>query len=431
MNSNFEKFIKYAQEVSLRLEERAKMRSAVLGFMRTHPVRQEGQVRHIWQRSSLFLSLKNLKSMPIILAIIIFLGGGASAFAERSLPGDFLYPVKISVNERVMSALKLSSEARANWEVRIAERRLEEAERVAVSSDGDVSGDMRSQAIVTIRENFAKQESRIQDRIAKLEAEGNAQAAASLSSKLEASLQTHAAILNRLEQKLESSNNEVLRPALLELRLKVEARGEATAKTRQELEAKVSAGPEVKAAAEGAATSSANKIEEVTKFIASAEIRLGTDAVAEAKVKLEEAKQVQGQAQAKLDAGQYGEAFVLFHESARLAQDAKLLVRAQETLHLLVPGKDEEPGDKPGTFGTFQGKVVCLPHKGFPPVFTMECAVGIQTNAGIYYQLREQAGQSNIGHFGEDVKVTGWLVQDPGNLYEIAGVIDVDLLTAD
>ncbi|MDP3994200.1 MAG: DUF5667 domain-containing protein [Candidatus Doudnabacteria bacterium] len=335
MTDNFEKIFGEARKTSLPKDEKEQIRSRLLAFIQAHPVREGYPIRHLWQRSRIFLSLKNLKPMPIIIAIFILLGGSVSASAENSLPGDLLYPVKISVNEKVVSAFKLSSDAKANWEVRIAERRLEEAEHIAIGTDVNVSGDMRSQAIANIRENFEKQESRIQDRIAKLEAEGNTQAAASLSSKLEVSLETHAAILNRLEQKLEgTANNEGIKPALRELRLKIEARGEATAKTRGELEAKVSAAPDVMAAAFGAATASANKIEEVTKFIAQATIRLGADAVIEAEAKLEAANQVRSEAQAKFDTGAYGEAFVLFHESARAAQEAKLLAGANFKLEI-------------------------------------------------------------------------------------------------
>ena len=215
MTEDFEKIFGDMGKTSLSKDEKGQIRSRLLAFIGTHPVREGFTIRHLWQRSSIFSSLKNLKLMPIIIAIFILLGGSVSASAENSLPGDFLYPVKISVNEKVISAFKLSSDAKANWEVRIAERRLEEAEHIAIGTDANVSGDMRSEAIAKIRENFEKQESRIQDRIAKLEAEGNTQAAVSLSSKLEASLETHATILNRLEQKQDAApTNQALQTPL-------------------------------------------------------------------------------------------------------------------------------------------------------------------------------------------------------------------------
>ena len=38
---------------------------------------------------------------PLILIIILIIGGGASFAAEQAVPGNLLYPVKISINEKV------------------------------------------------------------------------------------------------------------------------------------------------------------------------------------------------------------------------------------------------------------------------------------------------------------------------------------------
>lgn len=63
---------------------------------------------------------------PIIIAVLA-LAGGASYVAETALPGDPLHTIKISVNERVMSAITYNNvEDRANWEANLALRRLHE-----------------------------------------------------------------------------------------------------------------------------------------------------------------------------------------------------------------------------------------------------------------------------------------------------------------
>lgn len=74
-----------------------------------------------------FLNFNNLilKPIPIVLALLALTTGIAFA-ANDSLPGDTLYPVKVNLNEKVGSWLAVSEEAKADWDVRLAEKRLEE-----------------------------------------------------------------------------------------------------------------------------------------------------------------------------------------------------------------------------------------------------------------------------------------------------------------
>ena len=65
--------------------------------------------------------------MPIILILaLMFGGGGISYAAEGAVPGDALYPIKVSVNEEVRDLVAFSPEAKADWETRRLERRLAE-----------------------------------------------------------------------------------------------------------------------------------------------------------------------------------------------------------------------------------------------------------------------------------------------------------------
>lgn len=99
------------------------------------PVIKEVQVRHI-RRAALirspFINNFSIKNMMIPLAIILALSGGLSAAASTALPGDALYPVKVSVNEEVKSALIISPEKQAKWDMKRAEKRIKEAETLAI-----------------------------------------------------------------------------------------------------------------------------------------------------------------------------------------------------------------------------------------------------------------------------------------------------------
>src|SRR5258706_14979465 len=66
--------------------------------------------------------------ISIFVVIVLALSGGASFVAESSLPGDPLYIVKTSVNERVMGIVNTNNPTdHANWEADLAARRLNEA----------------------------------------------------------------------------------------------------------------------------------------------------------------------------------------------------------------------------------------------------------------------------------------------------------------
>lgn len=82
-------------------------------------------------RSPLLLFTKRYITMPIPLIIALLLAGGTSYAAESALPGNALYPVKVEVNERIAGLLNVSDEAKAQWQARLAERRIAETKDLA------------------------------------------------------------------------------------------------------------------------------------------------------------------------------------------------------------------------------------------------------------------------------------------------------------
>lgn len=84
-------------------------------------------------------------------AVILFLSGTVSAFAERALPGELLYNLKIGVNEEVLGWFRLSPLAKAEWSVELAERRLEEIE--ITEQDSTISADVKE----NLENQFAEQ----------------------------------------------------------------------------------------------------------------------------------------------------------------------------------------------------------------------------------------------------------------------------------
>lgn len=102
--------------------ERADMRARVTEYMEHLPLSpiQGGmtQSHHVLLSSRLLVSA--------FAAFVIVVSGSVSFAAEGSYPGDFLYPVKIYINEGVEGSLSFSSEDKLAWRVERLERRLDE-----------------------------------------------------------------------------------------------------------------------------------------------------------------------------------------------------------------------------------------------------------------------------------------------------------------
>ncbi len=267
--------------------------------------------------------------MHIILIVALLLGGGTSFAAQSSLPGDTLYPIKVSVNESVRSFVSFSAEGKASVQAGHALNRLEEAEELAAS--GSLSADARAQ----IKENFKLHADRVRERIAAFEADGNFAAAANVSSEFEASLRAHQAILARLEAEhtdLRADIEDVLGVVRVEI--------SANAQTRTRAEAKVtaSAGAETESAARGALTASENKIAEVRKYVEANGAKFNAEARAAADARIVSAADLVVQGKAKIDAKAYGEAFLLFKQAERKAQEAKLVLTSDARLKIDLGG---------------------------------------------------------------------------------------------
>ncbi len=86
------------------------------------------------------------------------------------------------------------------------------------------------------------------------------------------------------------------------------------------------------------------------------------------------------------------------------------------------------------TAGTIQvkGTVLCLPHKNTDGPQTMECALGIKDEKGLYYALSDtDSGYKNISSLAtnEAVTVTGTLVKGENKTYPTVGTLKVTAVT--
>ena len=328
---DFKKFIKDSGHIKLEKSEKDRILHYLKALMMNEPVRGGGLAGHrLWSTSFYQLKLIFTKPMPIIILIAIILSGGTSLAAESSLPGDALYSIKVGVNENVRGWLALSDEAEASLQAALATERLKEAEKLAVKNR------LTAETRVIIEQNFEEHASRVENRVDKFQA-GNAKKALEVNSNFQTSLEAHLRILSDIGVSLDGETEE----QLSELILKINPRKDGVIKSASENENEIRLEvdePGVRQAAEGKAKASANKIEEVKKFIENLKNRFGAEDLAQAEARLELAQDTMFQGQAKLEAEAYGEAFVLFQKAHNIAQEVKLLLTAK------VEFEDEETG---------------------------------------------------------------------------------------
>lgn len=278
--------------------------------------------------------------MPIAVALLVALliGGGVSAGAQGAKPGDLLYGFKLNMNEKIGAAFAGSDENKANVETKLAEKRLEETEEEAARAT--LSADVRQQ----IEDNFAAHADRVQELIASFQAKEDFKNAADIAVRLQASLNAHARILARLS---ETTTEPAEREELNKIKAKVDAEDKQTSDMDKDVQTDVEkqGAPDVQAAAEGRMGAAENKIKEVQAFMELMKATAGADATANAQAHLVLAQKSFADGQVKLGAKVYADAFALFSQSLRHAQEAKAFMQAKVDLDVEVNDNEDIEGN--------------------------------------------------------------------------------------
>ena len=316
------------------------MRTVLISYMHKRPVRSEEHARHTDAASPSMTSILNsllsapsmriaYRTMIITLLITALAAGGVTWAAEGTLPGDTLYPVKISVTEHVRGWTALSAQAKTEWNTWAAERRLKEAEMLAVQGRLDADTTLR------IEEAFTTHASKASDRIETMEEENDADVAADLSSRFEASLTAHEKILASLAEHTEQEDVRInIEPLLVTVRAKTKTFANARASAESRIA--TSTAPKARMAAEGKLEAAEHKLKNSRSFIETREQSLDASQTAEALIRLGGAARLIAEGKVNLDAEAYGDAFAKFQKAIRVAQEAKLLAEATNTLNIRI-----------------------------------------------------------------------------------------------
>ena len=122
-----EKLNKVKEVVKLPEEVRSSMRLELLQVMKDTPaiLAIPESIPSPW----VFFTHKHLQS-SFVLATLVLVGVSSSFAAERSLPGDFLYPIKVNFNEKIVAKLQITPLAQANYATVLANKRIGEAKKL-------------------------------------------------------------------------------------------------------------------------------------------------------------------------------------------------------------------------------------------------------------------------------------------------------------
>jgi hypothetical protein len=316
-----------------------------------------------------------LMRFAAVLGVFTLLGAGTSYASEQTAPGDPLYPVKI-LNEEVRAAIAFGPEAQAEWESQRAQRRLDEAAKLA--SEGKLDAEIQAD----LETRFAVHAEKVQARLAMLQTKEQFQAAAGLAAQFEASLDAHNRILATLENREPGRGRSVAalkQQVATRLQSVQDARANsedkvdrnkndslevaATAKIVQASTSILAAGGTVNtpvvATQETATTSVGNGSAAALAPQANDEARITAVPAPQAKLQvrkkqgsqLDQAQRLYAEAQAKLQVKDFKAAFNLANQAVKAAGEAKVLKRAEKELKIKVKQNDDDE-DAPAATST-------------------------------------------------------------------------------
>ena len=284
----------------------------------TGSVRVDGDSRSIEQAPTVGASFVqrlinlNSKSMTaFIVTLALLVGGGTSYAAEGAVPGDLLYPIKVEVNENVKSALAVSADAEARLQARLAEERLEEAQKLAAR------GELTTEASVDISTRLKSHYDAATKSSDKAQAEGDYEYSATMRASLEGSLRTHADVLTDLNSRVSGNNGDVL---IATIRTYANTTAEAQAKATATVD--VSAKVEI----ENTIKRADSFIAEVKTKLARAKGKMSASAYARIEARFEQAVNAQAEAKANLRAELYSEAYHSVQNAIRLANEVETMI---------------------------------------------------------------------------------------------------------
>ncbi|OHA35557.1 MAG: hypothetical protein A2W65_00670 [Candidatus Taylorbacteria bacterium RIFCSPLOWO2_02_50_13] len=326
---------KEAAKTRLSPREKSAIRKAVLTAISASP-RPLHATSGTFALASIWRSLWLLpRALPASLALVLLVGVGTAFAAEGALPGDFLYPIKISVNEKVLTAVALLPKAKASAETRILERRLEEAAEL------EARGGLSSEASAELSRRFDEGAERLAETLEQMEERGELGLAVPVLERISVGMASRAAVLGRIareepEQGQESSSEGNSKHITAEAKRV----SNVAKRLRESLEETLVAEARATAAVPVAAKSQIDSVEARIKHVRSLReknsARIKDDVAREVEETLRRAEEQTRDARERLEAGDADAVFSRVLESRGETEEAHQQIEAEVRAQALL-----------------------------------------------------------------------------------------------
>ncbi len=176
-------------------------------FNRLNSFIEENPIQTVWYKNigdkivspfqNGFLLHHKMLASAFVIIILVSATGGTSIVADSTVPGNFLYPVKINLNEKVETFTAISTEAKAVVQAKHINERLSEAE--ILSTQNKLNDIVKTQ----IEAKFSQDLQKTMTRIDSLSTSGNTESAKKVKVDIENSLQKHRDVVDEILKKRE------------------------------------------------------------------------------------------------------------------------------------------------------------------------------------------------------------------------------------
>ncbi|MFN3693223.1 MAG: DUF5667 domain-containing protein [Candidatus Paceibacteria bacterium] len=152
-----EQFKKQASNIRLSAAEKDVLRDRLTAYMAYHPITTPAPKTATSSRRAMFTEPFIEWAMPtrlyrqLVLGCFALVFVGVPALAERAVPGDVLYPMKVRVNEEVRASLTSGGYEKVAWETKRLERRISEARLLA--KEGKLTPEIEAGVIAAVNEH--------------------------------------------------------------------------------------------------------------------------------------------------------------------------------------------------------------------------------------------------------------------------------------
>ena len=201
-NERFEKLVATVRSVSLSSEEKAEMLRNIKIAVASDALKEELKPTPFYSFSFAFFRTNRYAIAVVCLVVLVFSSAGISQAAEKSLPGDFLYPVKTQINEKIKASFANTPAKKVKVESNLTIERLKEAE--ALSAQGKLDNQKKESITKSLLEHSEK----FDRNISEVKEHVSDDAALELDDNLGSSLIGHTDVLDKLSEDKEDENKQ-------------------------------------------------------------------------------------------------------------------------------------------------------------------------------------------------------------------------------